>query len=100
PVLHGTLTLGATGGLTFVDATANGTASIHVTGTLTNLNAALASGLTYRGLLNYNGPDTLTMVTNDQGNTGTGGPLSDTDTVGITVTPVNDPPVLTAGATL
>src|SRR5207253_689494 len=35
------------------------------------------------------------IVTNDQGNTGSGGPLSDTDTVNITVNPVNDAPVNT-----
>ena len=35
------------------------------------------------------------MVTNDGGNTGTGGALSDTDTRTITVTSVNDPPTAT-----
>lgn len=33
------------------------------------------------------------MVTNDRGNTGSGGPLSDTDVVPIEVLPVNDAPV-------
>jgi subtilisin-like proprotein convertase family protein len=93
-VLHGTLTLGTTTGLTFVDATANGTASVHFTGTIANINTDLAT-LVYKGTLNYNstrGAETLTMVTNDQGNTGSGGAKSDTDTVGITVNAVNDPP--------
>src|SRR5205823_2043656 len=40
----------------------------------------------------YNGPDTLTVLTNDQGNTGSDGPKTDTDTVGIIVTSVNDAP--------
>ena len=42
---------------------------------------------------NFNGSALLTITTNDQGNTGSGGPTSDTDNVAITVTPVNDAPV-------
>jgi LPXTG-site transpeptidase (sortase) family protein len=52
------------------------------TGSLTNINAAL-NGLTYTNVAV--GADTLTIVTNDQGNTGVGGSQTDTDTVGITV---------------
>ncbi len=52
-VAHGTLTLATTAGLTFVDGTANGTAVVHITGTIANLNAALV-GLKYRGSSNYN----------------------------------------------
>ena len=55
-----------------------------VTGTLAEINATLAGE--QRGLHagdRYFGTDTLTMVTNDNGNTGMGGPLSDTDTVAI-----------------
>ena len=44
---------------------------------------------------NYNGAASLQIVTNDQGNTGSGGALSDTDTVAITVNAVNDAPVNT-----
>jgi VCBS repeat-containing protein len=97
-VAHGTLTFASTSGLTFVDGTSNGAAAAHVTGTLANVNAAL-NGLKYKGVLNYNstrGGETLTVVANDQGNTGTGGPLSDTDSVGITVNAVNDKPVAQA----
>src|SRR6185295_15759488 len=42
---------------------------------------------------NYNGPASVQIQTEDQGNTGTGGNLSDTDTVNITVNAVNDAPV-------
>src|SRR5437764_1420343 len=35
----------------------------------------------------------MTVLTSDQGHTGSGGTLSDTDTVAITVTAVNDAPV-------
>ena len=93
-VAHGTLTLASTTGLTFVETTANGTASVHVTGTLANINADLA-GLKYKGTANYNstrGAEALTMITNDQENSGSGGAQSDTDTVPITVTAVNDAP--------
>ena len=57
------------------------------------------NGLKYRGIENWNstrGSETLTVVTNDQGNTGTGGPLGDTATVGITVNAVNDAPIALA----
>ena len=93
-VADGTLTLASTAGLTFVDGTANGTASVHVTGTMANINTGLA-GLKYKGTSNWNssrGTETLTVVTNDQGNTGSGSAQSDTDTVGVSVTAVNDAP--------
>ncbi len=74
----------------------NGSATVTLTGTLTQVNAAL-EGLTYRGDANKNdntfgGPDTLTVTTSDLGNTGNGGTLTDIDTVTINVTPVNDAP--------
>jgi hypothetical protein len=83
-VAHGTVTFASTSGLTFVDGTANGGASVHVTGTLASINAALP-GLAYRGVANYNGPDTLTVATDDLGNSGSGGPQTDSDVVSITV---------------
>ncbi|MEI7769108.1 MAG: Ig-like domain-containing protein [Chloroflexales bacterium] len=97
-VANGTLTLASASGLTFVDGTANGQASVHMTGSITAINTAL-NGLTYRGGLNYNatrGSEALLIVTNDQGNTGTGGALSDTSTVAISVSPVNDAPTAQA----
>src|SRR4029078_6291942 len=56
-VVHGTLTLGSSAGLTTVSG--DGTATVTATGTLSTLNSAL-SGLTYRPAANYNGGDTLT----------------------------------------
>ena len=35
----------------------------------------------------------LTVISNDLGNTGAGGALSDTDTIGITINAQNDPPI-------
>ena len=65
----------------------NGSASVTITGTAAQINAALA-GLAYTGNLNFNGADTLTVATND-------GTATDTDTIAITVNPVNDAPVNT-----
>ena len=49
---------------------------------------------------NFNGTATLTMTTNDGGNTGSGGTLTDVDTVSINVTAVNDAPVNTLPASI
>jgi hypothetical protein len=66
------------------------------TGTVDAVNAALAAGLSYQGNANFFGSDTLTLTVNDQGNTGTlGSAGSNTKTVAITVTPVNDAPTVT-----
>ena len=43
----------------------------------------------------FNGPASLQIVSDDQGNTGTGGPLTDTDTVIITVTAPNQNTTIT-----
>ncbi|GJD94845.1 Ig-like domain-containing protein [Methylobacterium iners] len=90
-VPQGMLTLGSTSGVT---VTGNGTGSVTVTGTAAQINAAL-NNTVYAPPANYNGAVTLTVTTSDNGNTGTGGMRSDTDTVGITVTAVNDAPVNT-----
>lgn len=93
-VTQGKITVASAAGVTAAAGT-NGTASVTLTGTVAAINSALSAtnGVVYKGKLNYNGPDTLTMTTSDGGSTGTGGALTDTDTVGITVTAVNDPPV-------
>jgi 6-phosphogluconolactonase (cycloisomerase 2 family) len=92
-VAHGTLTVASAGGAVVSGSTTN---SVTLTGTLAQINTTLsASGnVVYKGVANFNGGDTLNVVTNDGGNTGTGGAKSDTDTVGITVNAVNDAPVL------
>ena len=89
-VEHGTLTLPAGSGVTVVG---NGTGSLVLTGTLAALNVLLSGGVTYQGNSDFHGSDALTMVTNDQGNTGSGGALSDTDVLPIEVQPVNDAPL-------
>jgi hypothetical protein len=91
-VAHGALTVASAGGAV---VGGSGTNSVTLTGTLAQINTTLsASGnVVYKGAANFNGGDTLNVVTNDGGNTGTGGAKSDTDTVGITVNAVNDAPV-------
>ena len=85
-----TTTLSVSSGILNVTAgagvTGNGTASVTITGTAAQINTALA-GLTYTGNLNFNGGDTLTVATSD-------GTATDTDTIAITVNPVNDAPAL------
>src|SRR5207247_9688357 len=84
-VLHGTLTLrtDVSGGLTASDLVGNGTGTVTATATLAKINATLANatGVTYRAVQDYNGSDTLTVLANDNGNTGSGGALTDTKTV-------------------
>jgi hypothetical protein len=76
-----------------VGVSGNATASITITGTAAQINAALA-GLSYTGNLNFNGADTLTIATTD------GAAATDTDTIAITVNAVNDAPALNLDADL
>jgi len=64
-VTNGTLTLSTTTGLTFTAGT-NGSSSFTVSGTMTNLNAAL-SGLTYQPTAGYSGVASLTISIADPG---------------------------------
>ncbi|MGU5681615.1 retention module-containing protein [Aeromonas allosaccharophila] len=89
-VEHGTLNLVAGSGVT---VTGNGSGMLVLSGPLDAINALLSGGVTYQGEQDFNGQDQLTMVTNDLGNSGSGGALSDTDVVAIEVQPVNDAPV-------
>ncbi|MES2245444.1 MAG: tandem-95 repeat protein [Pseudomonadota bacterium] len=77
----------------------SGTGTVTLTGTVAEINATLASNVTYVPNANYNGADALTMTTNDNGNVG-GSALTDVDTVGITVVAINDAPVNTAPASI
>ena len=96
-VTNGTLTAntGVSGGVPLAGIVGNGSGSVVLTGTLAQINATLAhaTGMTFNPSANFNGNVTLTMLTSDLGNTGTGGTLTDSDTRTITVNAVNDPPV-------
>ena len=74
------------------DIADNGTAVVTLTGSIAAINATLAdpAGLTYQGVLDYNGPDTLTVDVNDNGHNGDGGAQTASQTVNIIVTPVSD----------
>jgi len=96
---HGTLRLSAaasesgvllfeTGSIIFAG---HGTGLILMRGTAASINAAL-DGLVYTADANYNGTDTVRISTNDDGGSGAGGPLVDTDDVAITINAVNDAP--------
>lgn len=87
-VTHGTLSAAAAGGAT---VGGNGTGSLTVNGSIAAINATLTS-LAYHGLVAGN--DTLTVTINDNGNTGSGGPLTDTKNVTIAVVA---PPTITKG---
>ena len=89
---HGTITLSGTTGLTFTTGDGTGDATMTFTGSLSDVNAAL-DGLAYDPAPDYNGPADLTILSDDQGNTGSGGSKTDTDDVTITVSEVNDAPV-------
>jgi len=91
-VTNGVLTLAGTAGLSFTTGDGTNDAALVFTGTIANINAALAT-LTYTPTANYSGSDTLNIVTNDLGNSGTGGAKSDSDSVAITVNPINDAPI-------
>src|SRR5207248_11145160 len=52
-------------------------------------------GLTFAPTADFNGAATVQISTNDQGNTGSGGAMSDTDAVAVTVNAVNDAPINT-----
>jgi len=91
---NGTVTLSGTSGLTFRTGDGTTDATMTFKGTVSNINTALA-GLTFAPTANYNGSASLQILTNDLGNFGTGGALTDDDTVSITVNSVNDAPVHT-----
>ena len=93
--LTGTLSL-ATAEPAGVTVTGSGAAGrpITLTGTLAAIDAAPAAGVVYTPAAGTAGADTITVVSNDGGNFGLGGPMTDTSTVAVTVTlPLNQPPV-------
>ncbi|MBD1824126.1 choice-of-anchor I family protein [Cyanobacteria bacterium FACHB-DQ100] len=88
-VNNGFLSLGNTNGLTVINGSDN-SAAITIQGTLTDLNNAL-NGLKFTpdAPSVINGSVTLTIQTNDLGNTGTEGAKTDTDTITIAINPAN-----------
>ena len=93
-VASGRITLAQTTGLTFTVGDGTSDAAMTFTGTLANVNLALAR-VDYLGNANYVGADSLSVSVDDQANTGTGGAKTDSKSIAITVSAVNDAPVLT-----
>ena len=100
-VQHGTLIAlnNVSGGLTASQIQySTDNRQVVFTGSISAINATLAadSGLSYLGDSNYNGTDTLTMVSDDLGQNGvahTPAQTTDTDTSTITIAAVDDPPL-------
>ncbi|MCI0536280.1 MAG: hypothetical protein L0Z50_13755 [Verrucomicrobiales bacterium] len=96
----GLLRLGTTAELTFLTGDGTSDSTMSFLGSLPAINAAL-QGLTYQapsGASSASGPDLLTITSDDEGNTGSGGPLSDTDSVQITLSFVNQAPSFIKGS--
>ena len=93
----GILSATSTGSVT-VGGTATATT---LTGSIADLNAFIAGGgITFTTALNDTSGATLTVSVSDNGNTGSGGAKTATDTALISVTPVNDAPTdITLSAT-
>src|SRR5262249_30904161 len=91
---NGTITLATTAGLAFITGDGTADATMTFTGTLTAVNTAM-NGMSFTPTLDFNGAASLQIISDDQGNSGSGGPLTDTDSVAITVNAANDPPVVT-----
>ncbi|KJV06157.1 cadherin domain-containing protein [Methylocucumis oryzae] len=90
-VSSGTLTLNSTTGLTFSVGDGNADATMTLTGLLSDINNAL-DGMSFQPDLNSSGNSTLTLSVDDQGNTGSGGALTDSGSVTLTINAVNDAP--------
>ncbi len=97
-VTQGTVSLSGVSGLAFTAGDGTADATMTFTGTVSDINTAL-DGLTYTPNANYHGADTLTLDVDDQGNTGSGGNLTDSDVVNITVGPIADDASVTGATT-
>ncbi|MDA1053413.1 MAG: Ig-like domain-containing protein [Planctomycetota bacterium] len=97
-VTNGVLDVTLSGAAT-ISSGANSTNDLTVQGTVADVNATLAS-LLYTGNTDVVGfaADTLTVTTDDLGNTGAGGAMQDSDNVQIDITGVNDAPAVAGPA--
>ena len=87
---NGKITLAGVAGLTFGVGTGTGDGTMTFTGTIANINAAL-NGMSFNPTSGFTGTASLSIITNDQGNAGLGGPLSASNTVNIAVNAVGAP---------
>ncbi len=82
---NGGLTVSLAGGASVSTGT-NGTGSFTLSGTASQLNAALST-LSYKSNDGFTGTDTITVTTDDGSNTGSGGAKTDTDSFQVGVIP-------------
>lgn len=86
--VNGTMSLGNTSGVTLVIGSGTDNSVIRLQGTQANINAVLQT-LTFKSNTGYLGSASLTIQSNDQGNSGSGGANTDIDTIAINVIPLN-----------
>ncbi|MBF0196305.1 MAG: tandem-95 repeat protein, partial [Planctomycetes bacterium] len=91
-VSNGNISLASTSGLTFTSGDGSNDISMAFSGNTTDINSAL-DGLNYIPLPDYNGSDTLSLSSSDQGQIG-GTSLSDTEIVTLSIGPINDNPII------
>ena len=95
---NGIMSLAGTEGLSFMVGDGTDDAEMTFQGTLADINGALA-GLSFAGDLDFNGDETVAVLANDLGNTGSGGPLVSGNAIVIDVLAVNDPPSVSVPGT-
>ncbi|WP_439487428.1 putative Ig domain-containing protein, partial [Algoriphagus sp.] len=89
---NGLISLSGTGGLTFTQGSGVNDGTMVFVGTIVDINTAL-DGLIFSPIAGFNGLASLSITSNDQGFSGSGGVQTDTDVVSITVNSVN--PIVT-----
>ena len=94
-ITNGVISLNGTTNLVLDIGLGVNDAIVEFRGTVTDVNAAL-DGMIFTPTNDFNGSASIRILTDDQGNSGIGGALTDDDTINITVTPVNDAPVESA----
>jgi hypothetical protein len=89
----GTITLAGTTGLTFSAGDGTGDPIMTFTGMMADIDAAL-DGMQFDPSVDFSGAASIEITTDDLGNSGFGGSLTDVDTVIVNVAPINDDPAL------
>jgi alpha-tubulin suppressor-like RCC1 family protein len=82
---HGTLTLNGVSGLTFSTGDGVADATLVFAGAAASINAAL-DGMSLAPTPDYSGEAAIQLLSDDQGHTGSGGALADSDTLAIDIT--------------
>ncbi|WP_435674005.1 beta strand repeat-containing protein [Pseudomonas denitrificans (nom. rej.)] len=82
--INGLITLGSISGLSFLAGDGTVDAIMTFDGSLADINNALA-GLSFTPMAGYHGAASLQIITNDQGQSGSGGQQTDTDIISINV---------------